>query len=423
MFHQPTKKTAPTDAKPLSMLTAILSPEQLLSDSKRQATLTLFARTSEFEPSLFDSLCVRLIKQVSNHCQRLPESILYYALPGGLLDHALARTQAAVQLFRQYLLPDPNEALSDEQKRWWYALFSASLLRGIGTLSLDYRVDRYSMKGQPLKQWEPLLESLGNVNNHYWFELKTSDDYALRRRLTLLLARRLMPEEGFAWIASNRDVLAVWLALLDEDSTSAGALGAILDRADAVALQHELNHLPIRGYTPARDRPARIGTFVDNTPEPVALADKERVMALEFIRWVQQELDAGKFVLNRAPLLHFPGGLIVSGEAFKLFAKEHVSYKNWQTIQRGVLALIVHRPGEHGAAISKHEHSNGLVIAGSLGLPESFSFHDPSTGKTTKTTATALALTEYPQRLSRSGVWDVPQQPLTAQIKPKATHG
>ena len=423
MFHQPTKKTAPTDAKPLSMLTAILSPEQLLSDIKRKEILKLFAQTSEFESSLFDSLCLRLIKQVAHHCQRLPESSLYYALPGGLLDHALARAQAAVQLFRQYLLPAPNEALSDEQKRWWYALFSASLLRGIGTLCLDYRVDRYSMKGLPLKEWEPLLEPLGNMNHHYWFEFKTSDDYALRRRLTLLLARRLMPEEGFAWIASNRDVLAVWLALLDEDSGSAGALGAILDRADAIAIQHELNHFPIRACVPARDRPARIATFVDNTPEPLALAGKERFMAIEFMRWVQQALEAGKFVLNRAPLLHFPGGLIVSGEAFKLFAKEHVSYKNWQTIQRGVLALILHRPGENGAAISQHENSDGLVIAGSLGLPESFSFHDPSTGKTTKTTATALALTEHPQRLSSTGVWEIPQQPLVTQIKPKAPHG
>ena len=43
-----------------------------------------------------------------------------------------------------------------------------------------------------------------------------------------------MPVSGFAWIASNPQVLAVWLALLNEDQRSAGTLGAILIRADAI---------------------------------------------------------------------------------------------------------------------------------------------------------------------------------------------
>ena len=261
MFHHSIKKTTPTDVKPLNVLTAIWSAEQLLADVKRQTIIQTIRTASEFESASFDNLCLLLMKHLADYCQRLPESTPYYAMPGGLLDHALARTQAAVQLFRQYLIPDTDDILSDEQKRWWYTLFSASLLRGISTLLLDYHIDRYTIKGHRLKQWEPLLEPFGHLNHHYWFEFKTNDDFALRRRLTLLLARRIMPDAGFAWIASNQEVLATWLALLDEDLASAGALGAILDRADAMTIQHEIMHLPIRACIPSRDRPARMATF------------------------------------------------------------------------------------------------------------------------------------------------------------------
>ena len=64
------------------------------------------------------------------------------------------------------------------------------------------------------------------VGSHYHFEFLPEGDKDLRCRLNVLLARLLMPASGFAWIISNPQVLAVWLALLSEDARSAGTLGA-----------------------------------------------------------------------------------------------------------------------------------------------------------------------------------------------------
>lgn len=416
MFLQSQKKPAPTDTKPLSLLTSMLSPEQLLADAKRQTILKAIAETSKFDPAHYDSMALSLIHQVALNCQRLPEGTVYFANSGGLLDHLLARTLAATNLLREYLLPPPNSDLSDDQKRWWYALFSASLLRGIGTLCIDYRVDRYSMKGQFLKQWEPLFENMGHVNNHYWYEFKTNNDQKLKRRLTLLLARRLMPEEGFAWIAANKEILAVWLALLDEDNDGARALGAILDRADSLVIQEELNNLPLRVANPRRSGASHIGKFIDNTPE--SLIDKERLAGLEFMRWVQHQIERGKFLLNHAPLLVVPGGILICIEAFQVFAREHVSYKNWHTVQQGLMRLKIHRVDGQGAAVTKYDQGNGIVIANSIILPETVSLKNLKTGEINKTTATAMAIGDASMRISNKGDWIFEQQTAREYLKP-----
>ena len=73
-----------------------------------------------------------------------------------------------------------------------------------------------------LKQWNPLLESLNNVGSYYTYEFQKDGDIEFRRRLNLLIAKAIMPPSGFNWIASNPEVLAIWLALLNEDQASAG---------------------------------------------------------------------------------------------------------------------------------------------------------------------------------------------------------
>jgi len=418
LFIQTQKKLASTDKKPISMLTSILSAEQLLADAKRQETLNAIAKTSQFDPSHYEHIALSLIHQVTLNCQRLPEGTVYFANPGGLLDHILARTLAATRLLREYLLPPPNSDLSEEQKRWWYTLFSASLLRGIGTLCVDYRVSKYTLQGQFLKQWDPLFEQIGHANHYYWYESKTNEDQALKRRLTLLLARKMMPEDGFAWIAAHKDALAIWLALLDEDTYGARALGAILDRADAIVIQEAINQMPLKVFSPRRKGLTHIGTFIDQAQD--SIVEKERIAGIEFIHWIQNQIEAGKFVLNRAPIFLVPGGILICVEAFQLFSREYDSNKNknWNNVQQGLLALNIHRSGEHGAAISKYDQGNGLVIKNSIILPESLSVKNIKTGEIQKTTATAVAIGESAMRISNKGDWVLEQQSAREYLTP-----
>ncbi len=396
MFHRHTRKNKLAHAKPLKDLTAIIPPPQLLLEGKRPDLIKNITKFSALDSSRFESLCLNLIYNLVNHCQSLPEtSNSYYALPGGLLDHALNRTEAALGLFREYIVPGEGGELSEEQKLWLYALFSAGLLQGIGKLQTDYRVDLFDANGQLLKQWTPLLESMSSVAGHYEFEFQPEGEGNLRCRLNLLIARLLMPASGFAWIISNPEVLAIWLALLNEDADSAGTLGAILIRADAIAIQRYFYDL-LATAAARSGRGNRIGTFVDNVPETVP--DK-RIMGVEFIKWLTEQLAKGVIMINKAPLFMVPGGMLMSEEVFKLFVREHPEFKNWQAaqVQAGFLSLGLHSLGADGNILSRFEQANtqpmqtGIVFAEyGVALPESMKIHNLKTGEIASISATEV---------------------------------
>lgn len=426
LFHRPGRKASLPNAKPLKELSAIVSPIQVLTDNKRQDLLSRIIESSRLGPSRFDGIGLNLIHNFINHCQALPEtSNSYYASPYGLLDHALNRTEAALSLFRQFILQEEGAELTEEQKLWTYALYTAGILQGIGKLQVEYHIGLFDVNGHLLKQWSPLLESMASVGDYYHFEFQKEGDDDLRRRLNLLLARLLMPASGFAWIVSNPQVLAIWLALLNEDMRSAGTLGAILIRADAIAIQRYFNEFTVKGLGGrGGGRGGRISTFVDILPESVA--DKERLMGIEFIKWLTLAIASGQIMINKAPLFSVPGGLLMSAEIYKWFVREHPEYKNWQAAQQAFLKL-----GLHGATDARFENPqnqqmlNGVVFEKfAMALPEQVQVYNLKTGKTSTMSATEFvhkAQFDHQfhaqeqkgnpgslQHLSSSGQWETP---------------
>ncbi len=443
MFHRPGKKAKTAFAKPLKDLIAIITPAQLLADAKRQELLQKIKESSALDNARFDSICLNLINNLANHCQSLPETAnSYYALPGGLLDHALNRTEAALNLIRDYMIKEGTD-YSEEQSLWIYALFSAAILQGIGKLQIDFRVDIYDVNGQQLKPWNPLLESMPAVGQHYHYEFQQEHEDEFRRRLNLMLARQLMPVSGFAWIASNPQVLAVWLALLNEDWQSAGTLGALLIRADAIAIQRYFSEFMVRHGHARGGRANRISTFVDTGSE--SIEEIERLLGIEFIQWLMQSLENGKILINKAPLLMVPGGMLMSVDMYKLFVREHPEYKNWQAIQNGFLALGLHQVGADGNVISRFEQNgtkemhSGVVFSGyAVALPNQMKIHNISNGRITAITATDLVhMAQFNNQfthqnkaahasplshLSAAGQWQQVDS-AAASLQPGTTHG
>ncbi|KTC85048.1 conjugal transfer nickase/helicase domain-containing protein [Legionella brunensis] len=432
MFHRYGKKTKSLNAKSLSGLTRIVQAPLLLAEDKRKVLLTQIRDACALEEARYDSLCLSLMHNFVNHCQNLPETAnSYYSQLGGFLDHALNRTEAALSLFKQYVIQEGVAELSEEQKLWQYALFSAAILQGIAKLQIDFIIELYDNHGQFLKQWNPLLESLASIGSHYSYEFQKESDEDFRRRLNLLLARLLMPVSGFSWIASNQQVLAVWLALLNEDLQGAGTLGAILIRANAIALQRYFNQMMAKNYGSRGGRYGRVSTFAGGVPE--SLAEIEQQIGVEFIQWLTKTLDGGRIMINKAPLFMVPGGMLMSVDIFKLFIREHPEYKNWQAIQNGFLSLGLHRLGPDGSINSRFEQSNtqqmhtGIVFADyAVALPAEVQLHNLNTGKNSSISATELihqaqfntnftsqqssyTATSLPH-LNASGKW----QPLTA---------
>lgn len=361
LFQRQRKGPLSTQGKSLKDLTRIVNANLFLSEDKRQTLLKKMRVLSGLETARYDSLCSTLIDNLVHYCQNLPETTnSYYSQPGGLVDHALNRTEAALSLFQEFMVCDQPGALSDEQKLWQYALYSAAILQGIGKLFVDYRVSFYDANGHFLKEWNPLLESMTSTGIYYFYEFQKEPEIEFRRRLNLLMARTLMPGSGFAWIASNPEVLSVWLALLNEDERSAGTLGAILIRAEAIAIQRYLLEHMVRS-TAGHGGRYRAGTFSGGQPE--TLLEKEQAAGMEFIQWMIHALDEGRIMVNKAPLFMVPGGMLMCAEMFQLFVREHPEYKNWQAVQNGFLSLGLHQRGVDCSAMSRFE-TNGQMETG-----------------------------------------------------------
>lgn len=388
MFHRQRKNSLSGQIKSLKDLSRMVTPVQFLAENKRDTLLQQMNEYSGLEPSRYNSLCLVLIENLVNYCQHLPETAnSYYSHAGGLIDHALNRTEAALNLFQDFMLLEPNQQLSEQQNLWQYVLYSAALLQGIGKLVVDYKINLFDANGHLLKTWNPLLDGLTDTGNYYDYELQAESEIEFRRRLNLLLAKTLMPHSGFAWIAANSEALAVWLALLNEDTRAAGTLGAILIRADALAIQRYIREYMLRGGVHRGGRYGKAGTFSGGTPEE--LLEKEQAIGAEFIQWLYKSLEDGLILINKAPLFMVPGGLLMSQELFQLFVREHPEYKNWQAIQKSFLALGLHGVGTDGGVISRFEqthnqqmHQGVLFRDYAVSLPATVTVHHMTTGKT-----------------------------------------
>ncbi|HDU8261574.1 conjugal transfer nickase/helicase domain-containing protein [Legionella pneumophila] len=435
MFHRQRKSSLSAQSKSLKDLIRMVTAEQFLSEEKRQALLQKMRALSGLEASRYESLCSVLIENLVNYCQNLPETAnSYYSQSGGMVEHALNRTEAALSLFKEFTVQEQPDLLSEEQKLWQYALYSAAILQGIGKLFDEFRINLFDGNGQLLKQWNPLLESLIQTGSYYDYQFEKEADAEFRRRLNLLLARALMPVSGFAWIASNPEVLAVWLALLNEDYHSAGTLGAILIRADAIAIQRYFLAFMARSGARRSSRYGRAVTFTGGVPE--SITEKEQAIGVEFIQWLIKSLDEGRIMVNKAPLFMVPGGMLMCPEMFQLFVREHPEYKNWQAIQNGFLSLGLHSRDAGGNVTSRFEQAHtqqmytGVVFAGyGVALPNSVQVHHLNTGKIESMSAlelihksqytsqftqqpSAIAITPL-QRLAANGQWQNIEQDLS----------
>lgn len=446
MFNRYGKKGKSLQTKSLKDLTRIIPAALLLAEDKREGLMQQIRESSALDEARFDSLSLSLVNNFINHCQSLPDtSTSYYSQQGGLLDHALNRTEAALSLFQDYLMLDAQAELTEEQSLWQYALFSAAILQGAGKLQIDYSIELYDNNGQFLKQWNPLIESLVVVGSHYSYQFQKESDAEFRRRLNLLIARLLMPASGFAWIASNPEVLAIWLALLNEDFEAAGTLGAILVRANAIAIQRYFNQLMLKVHGSRGGRYGRVGTF---TGVPESVAEIEQQIGIEFIQWLTKSLESGRLMINKAPLFMVPGGLMITSEAFDSFMREHPDYKNKQAALNGFLSLGLHSLGADDSIYSRFEQisnqqmHSGIVFADyAVALPSEVQLYNLHTGKSMTISSTELihqvqfsgqyfisqqaAFTSTPlTHLNHSGQWQAePAVSPQASMKPGVTNG
>jgi integrating conjugative element relaxase (TIGR03760 family) len=419
LFHRQRKTALSLQTKPQNNLFEMVTVVDFLAETKRQSLLKKIRDLNALDAPSYESLCALLVDNLVNYCQNLPETAnSYYSQAGGLVDFALNRTEAALALFRDFLVLSKPGAYSEEQKLWQYALQTAALLQGIGKLYVDYKIHLFDKQKQIVQKWNPLHEALNHTGKYYNYEMEKESNVEFRRRLNLLLAKSLMPASGFAWISSNPQVLEVWLALLNEDLRSAGTLGALLIRANAIAIQRYIGEFMIKSTPNRAGRYGLGGAFSGGSDSLIA---KEQAVGVEFIKWLSKSLEEGQVMINKAPLFMVPGGMLMSQEMFQLFVRENPEYKNWQAIQQGFLSLGLHTQSNE---LSRFEQANnqqmhtGIVFSEfAVALPENIEVHQISTGKIETVSAMELIhRSQYPSQFTRqnSALVIPPLQKLTS---------
>ena len=430
MFYREPKKSSGNQKRKAKHLEPVVTHQVLLLDKKRRDLLDTIQGHLNLSFSEFKSLAEPLIHNMAEFFQYLPDSTLYYARRGGLLDHALNRTEAALGLMQQLMLsPHSQAGPSDQQRLWLYAVFTAGLLRGAGKVYSEYDVALYDKQENFLGLWDPIHANMAKQGASYDFEFTIDITEPLCTQVTILMAKRLMPEAGLSWIGSDTKVFYAWLSLLADNREGAGALSAILDRADAMAYQrYLLLYLEENKHLLEQAR-VRVGTFQDNNPDHSL--EKERVLGAEFLTWVRHKLSDGRIIINhssREASLN-PNGMVLSAEIFDQFMQEHLKIKkNKFLFQRSVRAWNPGLPFSQQQADQAADNNQPVILDKAM-LPEHVKIMHSKTGhiSTVQTLdllndiqAYTLGQESLPlllERLNEKGLWVNDDQALAARAQ------
>ncbi len=109
--------------------------------------------------------------------------------------------------------------VSEEEALWHYVIFSSALLRRIGLLFSHYQVSLCTEQGTHTADWLPFMGSMNDQGHYYKLREITDKGIPPLQSIHQLLARQLMPAEGFAWIARNPMALLAWLGVVEGESS------------------------------------------------------------------------------------------------------------------------------------------------------------------------------------------------------------
>jgi len=218
--------------------TPILSADILLATEKRQQSITEIRNLLSLPDEEFHRVFQIVTENFAEFVQNLPETERsYYAGTGGMLDHALERASLSLFLCRTYLLPQDAtlSSISESEMLWVYALYTAALVYDIGRLATSHVVTLTDHKGHTVKSWLPFSGPMTEEKaSHYIYGFSEEHYDHMRWQVTIILAVKILPKEGFNWIASDMDVLESWLGLLSDEHRHVSPLLTIIQLVESL---------------------------------------------------------------------------------------------------------------------------------------------------------------------------------------------
>lgn len=311
----------------------VLTAEQLLASKERTAVLLQIRMQSGAPVEYFNILYKKLIDNVVEFMQNLP-SLKNRRICR--IDRQLNIASISLSLREPYIVAGEllNRTTDSEKALWNYVVFSSLLLSRIGELVTQYHVSLVSDKGIFQQPWEPLVSSMLSQGQHYKIRSIIENSAPTTEDLTVILARALMPDDGFHWIASNPVAFEEWLLGLQSDGVGKSE-GMIAECY--ITLQKYLiaNQKLIEEQTQELLKEyleELLEEFLEehHTAEafpPVVSSDPENTRAGEdFYQWLRDGIEQEKISVNKedsAVLVTSQGVLLLHPEIFDKFAHEN----------------------------------------------------------------------------------------------------
>jgi len=357
---------------------AVLNAEKLLQKKKYQGLLDQCVYLLDFTEEQKAIYFTPVVNNFVEFVQNLPETQnSYFSDEGGFIAHAFMRTAAALSMCRAYFQaekkPTNKDSLTATESLWMYVLFSAGIFCGVGRIFSDLTIELYDENQKHLDRWNPLTGSILKIKKaafyDYDFEdLKYIDLFS--RRLSVLMAKELMPAEGFEWISNDKEAFSLWLALLEENQRDGGTLSPFLVRADAMGINTYFDEKRMQREYMNLD-PAARDKIDDIAREKLAMeekfllerslfgkGEKDSLRALEkdshldkktvspdaeketlkqnpgteagiaFLKWLNNQMKARRLEFNTA-IFYLPAGAIfLPTPLFEAFKKQNPYYQN-----------------------------------------------------------------------------------------------
>lgn len=243
----------------------------LLADKRHQFFLEQLKEHSGLTSEQYEIVYKRLIDQFVEFVQVLPAQ--NDGPLCGLMNEGLVR---GINGLHQ-LLSDHRDSSPLER----YAIFSAALLKDVANVVVNQRIFITDKEGNFVLQWQPFDGSLESIEEAEYYKIMplSSTYHRIAHSITPLLARQLLPQEGFDWIASDPHIFVDWLdALRDEEGEGTARITHTLQLYKTKVGEGLIDSLPAV-HVPQEDSPAT--QYADS-----------------FFVWLQKGIDSGEIQVN-----------------------------------------------------------------------------------------------------------------------------
>jgi hypothetical protein len=250
--------------KEIPFVYPVLSSSELLAHESHQKLLAEM-RQWVGSRARFDLYYFPLIEQFAYFVQGLKNPEGNTSL--SMLNTALLRAHAALSFYRNRFL--------DVKPSYYYAAFSAILMRSVGSVDHSRRIELCDEKGTFISVWQPHIAPMPEGG---FYKVRQLDNHypRLSQLQNAIFARSLMPGAGLTWLAEDQNLFIIWLAYLNQYEEYSGSFGTDLDRIVA-----DKQHKTLQGIAD------------DKAFKPIEMLEYEY-----FLAWLKRQLQMKKLKIN-----------------------------------------------------------------------------------------------------------------------------